>query len=173
MSRSSQKHPECLDLAFDGYLYWGIPSFTCDLSGPEIPLVTSGHEVATHLPSVLIGLNRRTESLLQVTSARAVLPQWWAWFQGARGVCAGLRTQLCTTSLQLGLSITNCLSAGAQVSPNTVPGCQGICIVKPQPHVSLHLGASMYSVPQAPVGLACPPPSVPPLPFPGLPGGVR
>lgn len=96
-SRSSRKHPECLDLAFDGYLYWGIPSFTCDLPGPGIPLVTSGHEVATHLPSVLIGLSRRTESLLQVTSARAVLPQLWAWFRGARGVCAGLRTQLCTT----------------------------------------------------------------------------
>lgn len=76
VSRSSRKHPECLDLAFDGYLYWGIPSFTCDLPGSGIPLVTSGHEVATHLPSVLIGLSRRTESLLQVTSARAVLPQW-------------------------------------------------------------------------------------------------
>lgn len=47
-----------------GVFIRGETSFTCNLRGPWIPRVTSGHKAASHLTSVLAGQSRGIKALL-------------------------------------------------------------------------------------------------------------
>lgn len=121
--------------------------------GPGIPLVTSGHVVASHLPCPRGAEQGNKVPALFRLQRPFQFCQPGQCFQnmghGSRGPCVCARVRVCVcksenpvvphTLLQPSPFITACKSAGTHVtaiSPNTAP-YQDTCISKPQPRVSL------------------------------------